>query len=190
MINASDPKVARRYAGALFAAARQLGVLDAVGADLDTLHGIWEQAPALPRAMESPLLPAARKRALLDQTVGPSVHELTRTFLYLLVDKRRVDGLLAVREEYARLADEDQGTLRATATVAAALSDAEREALVAALGARTGKTVLLDVEVDPAVLGGVSVRMQDTVLDGSLRGGFERLRERMLRESQAAPATR
>ena len=190
MSNGVDVRVVRRYAGALFGAAQQTGALDAVSRDLDVLHGLWQQVPALSHAMESPLLPAERKRALVSETLGADLHPLTRTFLYLLIDKRRADALTGVRDEFGRLADDARGIVRATATVALPLADRDRDALVAALAERTGKSVVLDVEVDGAVLGGVSVRMQDTVLDGSLRGAFERLREQMLRESQAAPAVR
>jgi F-type H+-transporting ATPase subunit delta len=190
MSKAADTRVAHRYAGALFAAAQQLQALDAVRADLESLHALWQQVPSLPRTMESPLVPAERKRELIDETLGAGLHTLTRTFLYLLIDKRRADTLSGVRDDFAKLADEASGILRATATVASPLAESDRQALIAALGERTGKSVVLDVEVDPAVLGGVTVRMQDTVLDGSLRGGFERLREQMLRESQAAPASR
>jgi F-type H+-transporting ATPase subunit delta len=190
MSKSADTRVARRYAGALFAAAQQLNALDAVRTDLESLHALWQHVPTLSRTMESPLVPPQRKRALIDETLGRDLHVLTRTFLYLLIDKRRADALSGVRAIFAQLADEARGILRAVATVATPLAEADRQALAASLGERTGKSVVLEVEVDRAVLGGVTVRMQDTVLDGSLRGGFERLREQMLRETQAAPATR
>jgi F-type H+-transporting ATPase subunit delta len=179
---AADAKVAKRYASALFAVANRMGKSDTVQRDLATLIGLWNQTPALQRMMESPLIPGERKDALVDQLFGKDYDELTRSFLHLLVDKRREEVLPAVYEEYLRLADVAAGLVRAEAVVAVPLEDAQRSALVQSLQERTGKRVELNVDVDPLILGGIVVRMQDNVIDGSVRGALERLREQMLHE--------
>ena len=182
MSRVAETKVAKRYASALFAVAGRSGKSDAVQRDLDTLVGLWEQTPALQRAMESPLIPAERKTALIDQLFGKDLDPLTRSFLHLLVEKRREELLRAVRVEYRRQADVAAGLVRAEAIVAAPLDDAQLADLVASLQDRTGKRIELNVDVDPFILGGVVVRMQDTIIDGSVRGALERLREQMLHE--------
>ena len=175
-------KVARRYASALFESARKQGKTDAVQKDLGTLDGLWREAPDLRRVLESPLVPDERKHAIIDQTVGRELDPLSSAFLHLLVDKRREVILPIVREEYVRLADIARGLVRAEATVAARIDDVERAALVEALERRTGKQIELTVNVNPEIIGGVVIRMQDTVIDGSVRGSLEKLREQMLRE--------
>jgi F-type H+-transporting ATPase subunit delta len=143
---------------------------------------LWDTTPALSRSLESPLIPADKKHAIIDQIFGKEADPLTRSFLHLLITKRREDILRTVEEEFQVLSDQARGLIRAEATVAAPLSEADRAALVDGLKTRTGKQIELDVRVDPVILGGVVVRMQDTVIDGSVRGALERLREQMLLE--------
>jgi F-type H+-transporting ATPase subunit delta len=178
----ADLKVAKRYARALFNAAQKIGSLEAVQNDLTLMDTLWRQTPALPRLLESPLVPAEKKRELLDKTLSGQLNAATRAFLYLLIEKRREEILPAVHEEFLRLADDAAGLIRAQATVALPLDESERAALLAGLQQRTGKRIELQVNVDPAILGGVVVRMKDTVIDGSVRGALERLREQMLHE--------
>ena len=182
MSRISDRKVAHRYARALFESARKLGKTDVVQRDLATLDGLWREAPDLRRVLESPLIPDERKNQIIDLTVGGELDPLSSAFLHLLVGKRREVILLLVRDEYIRLADIARGLIRAEATVAAEIDDVERAALAEALERRTGKDIELTVHVNPEIIGGVVVRMQDTVIDGSVRGSLEKLREQMLRE--------
>ncbi len=182
MSRVADVKVARRYARALFHAAQKLNRVDAVQNDLVTLVSLWNQNPTLEKALESPLFPADKKNALIDQLFAKDTEPLTRSFLHLLVEKRREEILRTVQEEFRILSDEARGLVRAEATVAAPLTDMDHAALVKGLQTRTGKQVELNVRVDPIILGGVVVRMQDTVIDGSVRGALERLREQMLLE--------
>jgi len=177
----ADSKVARRYASALFSAARKIAKIEPVQRDLDTLVSLWKQTPTLARILESPLVPGDRKHALIDQLFSTEVDPLTRSFLHLLVDKGREEILESVEREFRRQADAEQGLVRAQATVAAPLDDAQRAALIASLQQRTGaRQIELSVQVDPAILGGVVVRLHDTVIDGSVRGALERLREQLL----------
>ena len=181
MSRAGDTRVATRYASALFAAASKLGKSDAVESDLAGLESLWNQAPALRRALESPLIPGERKHAVVDAALA-DIDELSKTFLHLLIEKRREEILPAVKEEFGRQADDARGLIRAEATTAVPLADSERAALVGALQSRTGKTIELSAHVDAGILGGLIVRMEDTVIDGSVRGALERLREQMMRE--------
>jgi F-type H+-transporting ATPase subunit delta len=180
----ADSKVARRYAAALFSVARKQGKADAIQRDLSLMADLWKLTPALRKTMESPLVPGERKRALLHHLFAQNIDPLTLSFLNLLVEKRREEILLRVEEEVRCLSDEANNLLRVQATVATPIDDAQRKALIDSLERRTGKRVILSIQVEPAILGGVIVRMQDTVIDGSVRGALESLREQMLRERQ------
>ncbi|MCC6729386.1 MAG: ATP synthase F1 subunit delta [Chthonomonadales bacterium] len=182
MSQVRDTRVTRRYARALVGAASRAGAIDALEHDLDALMQFWRSTPALQRALVSPLLPADRKRAITDQVLL-GFHPLTRSFVHLLIEKRREEILPDVHVEVASILDERRGVLRAEATVAAPLDEPDRQALVAGLERHTGKRIALTVGVDPGLFGGVLVRMQDTVIDGSVRGAIEQLREHMLREA-------
>ncbi len=182
MSRITDAKVAKRYARALFSVAGKGGKLDAVQRDLSTVAAACKQSPELQRVLESPLVTADRKREIIDLVFKSDIDALTRQFLHLLVDKRREEILPTVGEEFVRLADEARGLIRARAVVAGPLDDLQHASFLESLERRTGKTVELTVDVDPAIIGGAVVRMQDKVIDGSVRGALERIREEMLRE--------
>ncbi len=182
MSSRADMRVGRRYAAALFHIARERNAAEAVRADLRELVSLWVRMPLLRKNLESPLMPTARKRELVDRVFAPNLNELTVRFLHLLIEKRREEILPDVQRTYERLADQYEGVVRAQATVAAELDDVQRAALTEALERRTGKRVDLAVRVDPSIIAGVVVQLEDTVIDGSVRGALERLREQMLGE--------
>jgi F-type H+-transporting ATPase subunit delta len=177
-----DIRAARRYAGALFAAASKARHIENVQSDLDAIMQLWSANAQFAATLQSPLAPNDSKHALVDSLFKTSADPVTLAFLHLLVDKNREEVLPLVQEEFARLADDASGTVRAHAEVALPIDDSEKAAIQAALQKRTGKNVSLSVSVNPAILGGVLVRLNDTVIDGSVRGTLENLREKMLME--------
>ncbi len=183
MSSTADLRVAKRYATALFNTSTDAGSTSAVQSSLQALLSLWDQTPALRTMMTSPLIPTEQKQAVVGKIFDGTVDSLTASFLTMLVAKRREEILPAVCEEFSRQADAAQGLVRATASVAAPISAAMQAELTASLEARSGKKVELKVAVDPGLIGGVVVRMQDSVIDGSVRGALERLRERLLLES-------
>ncbi len=177
-----DSKVAKRYAGALFNTAVTIGTQDTVGVDLDGLALAWTQSPRLAEMLESPLITSDRKLEMIDKLFASEVSPTTLSFLKLLVDKGRENILPIVHLEYGLMADAAHGLIRATATVAVPLSDSQKSSLIEGLKKRTGKSIELDVEINPSILGGVIVKLGDNVIDGSVRGSLERLRENMLQD--------
>jgi F-type H+-transporting ATPase subunit delta len=180
---ATDLRAARRYATALFGAAQRDSKLETVESDLDTVRDLMVRIPSLRQLWESPVMPAGRKRALVARVLEGSVDVLTLAFLRLLVDKRREDILDTVRDDLNRLADESRRLVRAEALFAVEPTPEEQSDLVRSLEQRTGEHVRLTVRIDPEILGGVVVRMHDTIIDGSVRGTIERMRERLLQEA-------
>ena len=183
MAGGHDIRAAKRYATALFDAAQYAGSLDAVEKDIYYIMDMMRQTPALHDMWLSPLIAAARKRDIIGKTLGGSIDKLTLSFLDLLIDKRREEVLPAIEGEIRQLADTSRHLVRAEAIFAVAPTPDEQAALVQSLQQRTGQHVQLTTSVDPGILGGVVVRMQDTIIDGSVRGTLERLREQLLLEA-------
>jgi F-type H+-transporting ATPase subunit delta len=176
-----EETVARRYAAALLAQVRENdATLTTVQGDLQRVAQSLQDTPALGALLAQPLVTETRKKHVLAQAFGQDVQPVTLAFLNLLVDKRRANLLLAVQAEFERMVREVRNIAYATATSAVPLSAEQLIQLERALEARTGKDIELRTELDPDLIGGVLVRIGDTVLDGSVRGNLERLREQLL----------
>lgn len=170
-----DP-VARRYAQALTEEAQSQGTLDAADADVALLAETLGGSRDLQLALTSPVVPAPKKRAVLDRLFDGKVSDLTLRFLRLLVEKQRDDRIPDILAAYRQLRDERTGTVEATVRTARPLSPEEAERLKGALEARSGKTVRMDLRVEPSLIGGLVVRLGDVVYDRSVRHQLDTLR--------------
>ena len=115
------------------------------------------------------------ERLLGDGRVRAQVGNLVQ----LLARRGRISILPAVAAEYRRLLNEERGILEALVTSPAPLDEADLDALRRKIEAMTGARVEITGAVDPALIGGLTVRVGDTLIDASVRGRLERLRERL-----------
>jgi F-type H+-transporting ATPase subunit delta len=182
-----DAAVARRYARALHALASQAGRAEAVTDELAAFDELLSAEPALREALLRPWVKAATKRGIVLEVAGRlGVSPLTRNFLALVAQRRRLDLLGEILAAYRTSVDESAGRSRARVRSAAPLADAERAALREHLGRRLGRTVLLDTEVDPNLLGGFVAEVGSRVLDVSVAGQLGALRERIIKGAGGA----
>ncbi|HSW43759.1 MAG TPA: F0F1 ATP synthase subunit delta [Patescibacteria group bacterium] len=181
---------ARRYAEAAFEIARRDGTEDAWLAALEGAARVLESAAVL-QLVENPAIPLPQRlhavRAVLgavadgdDGAAIRPVGDQLANLVGLLVGRRRASLLPAVATEYRRLLDRQRGVVAALVTSAAPLTAEETEAIVARVATLTGTTVSLRTVIDPALIGGVTVRIGDRLIDASLRGRLERLRDRIV----------
>ena len=120
----------------------------------------------------------ARAQALHD-VAGREMLPQMSNLLGLVLRRRRLDSLPQIAREFKRLYNRRAGVVVATATSALELEQREIAALTTRLETMTGKKVELATAVDAAILGGIQVRIGDTLYDGSVRGRLERLRARL-----------
>lgn len=175
-----DESIARRYAAALFAQGEKAGTLDAVQADLLTVSESVKEIEFLHAMLNQSTITDARKKAVLNEVFAGKVGAATLGFINLLTDKRRINILGDVADEFVRMVRDYKNVAVATATTAVPLSPRETQSLIQSLEAKTGKTIELSTNIDPQVMGGVLVRIGDTVYDGTVRGNLDRLRESLL----------
>jgi F-type H+-transporting ATPase subunit delta len=179
----SDQTVARRYAQALYEQADENGEVDAIDEDVRAVQQSLEDSRELTLLFERPIVQRAKKRAVVEELFEGRVEPLTLRFLKLLIKKKR-DALVSdVMRTYRALRDEQRGVVTARVRTALPLDDTEREKLKSELEDLTGQTVRLETRQDESLIGGVVVRIGDTVYDGSARHQLESLRDRM--EEQA-----
>jgi F-type H+-transporting ATPase subunit delta len=182
-----DAAVARRYARALHALASEARRAEPVADELAAFDQLLSTERELREALLRPWVKATTKRGIvLEVANGLGLSPLTRNFLALVAQRRRLDILGAILAAYRTSVDEAAGRIRARIRSAAALSDAERGALRERLGRRLGKTVLLDTEVDPGLLGGFVAEVDSRVLDMSIAGQLSALRERIIKGAGGA----
>lgn len=182
----SNLAVANQYAKALLDAISKSGTgvsAEQALAQLDQFVDLMHGSAELHTVLLSPAVtPAAKQKLLAKLGDMLGMHGHLKNFLYVVTRHRRLDILAEIRERFQALLDESVGIVRARVATAQPLSDAQRQALEAALARITGKQIRCDYDVDDALLGGLSVRMGSTMYDGSVRGQLEGLRRRLTSE--------
>ena len=174
----SDRVLARRYAQALFLSAAEHKQEEKVRQEL--LEAYKALAPRM-HALKNPTIAPSEKKALTKKAAA-GASSRTQHFLELLIDKQRMALLPVIVGDVGKLLDEGAGRVRAQVRSAVELSAEEQKALVQRLKRFSGKDVVLETKVDPELLGGVVVRMGDTVLDASLSGKLRQLAARLTEE--------
>ena len=172
---ASD--VGARYAQALFDLAVESNAVDAVEADLKSLKAMVQTSPDLRRLLASPRFTAEDKAKGLTvlaerMKAGPLILKV----LGLLAANRRTGVLVGVIEAFQRLAANRRGQVAAHVVTAVALTRAQEKSLAAALRQALGKDPQIDARVDPAILGGLKVRVGSRLYDASLKSKLDTLK--------------
>lgn len=174
-----DRKVATRYAGALLASAKAEGKLEGVAESYASVMEVVAGHPQLIIFIDSPQVATQEKKDLLKSVFGGKIEPILLNFFYLLIDKKRIANARDIGEEFANLVEEEMGVMHAQVVTAVALADDLSARLEAKLGAMTGKKIILDKKIEPAVIGGVRVTLKDQVLDGTVRTNLDLLRKKL-----------
>lgn len=178
--SATATGLAQRYATALLDLARDEGKLDAVAGDLGGLVGLLDESQDLRRLVESPVLSRDEQgRAILAVAEKAGVEPLTAKFLGLLASRRRLFALPGIAKAYALMLAHERGEVAAEVVSAVPLGEAELEALKKAIAGHVGQSVKVETRVDPALLGGVVVRVGSRMLDASIRTKLQHLEQSM-----------
>jgi F-type H+-transporting ATPase subunit delta len=172
--------VAGRYATALFDLARETNTIDAVKADLDRFDALIATSADLTRLVRSPVFSAAEQLQALSMVLERAgIGGLAANFLKLVVTNRRLFAVRDMIKAFRELVAKHKGEATAAVTVAEELKAQHVEALRAALKSVTGKDVDLDVTVDPAIIGGLVVKLGSRMVDSSLRTKLNAMKHAM-----------
>ena len=174
--------VARRYAKALLIIGKEDGQAETYREELDAFSGLIASEKELEQAITNPLYDAlSRKKVLLAIIDKVDISKVMESFLLLLFDKGRIGFLSDINEFYQKMADELKGIARASLVSATEISSETVEKIRATLSEKTGKDIILDVEEDPGLIGGIVTRIGDLVLDGSIKTQLLNMRESLKR---------
>jgi len=170
---------ATRYARALFDTVLAEGLdLQQTQKDIGEFARLVAGNDALQRVLTNPAIPVARKRAVIEQLIArASLQPVVAKLLLMLAERDRLVILSDVADVFDARLLEHQNVVRASIVTAVALPSDRVSALAAGLTRATGRNVLVETQVDPAIIGGAVARIGGTVYDGSITRQLERLRE-------------
>lgn len=169
----------RRYAEALFQLAQAQDTLDAWGDDLRLAAALLgdERVRSI---VDNPAIPFEKRRPVLDALLATRASRAVRNLAAVLAQRNRVELLPQIAREYQHLLNRHRGVVEAVVTTAAPLTADETQAVRERIEQMTRAGVDLRTEVDEALIGGLTIRVGDRLLDASVRGRLERLREQLL----------
>ena len=176
----NDATISRNYAETLLILAKKDGQQEQWGNLIDTIWVAMREDRTLKTFLESPKIAASQKIEILARALGKRVPPLFLRFLQTVVTKRRQMLIPVIASEYRALIDESEDRVHANVTVAREPAEPEKDALARQLSRVLGKRVVPHITLNPAILGGLIVKVGDTVMDGSVRRRLATLRSRML----------
>ncbi len=180
-------RVAKVYAEALLRAASRHGRAAEVLAELHGLvDDVFRRDPAVERFLASPAVGRERKADVIKETFEGRASELLVDFLYVLNSRDRLDVLRAVARVYNDLFDRRENRMRVSVRSAVPLADGQRERIAEELRSSFGKEPVLHASVEPALLGGLVVQVDDWVYDASVRTRLEMIRKQLIENSSHA----
>ncbi len=168
--------LADRYASALFNLADEQKALDAVAADLRSLRAMVAESADLRRLIRSPVLSRGdQARAVAALADSAAFQPITRNFLGLLAQNRRLFAVPEIADRFLSHLAERRGEITAKVTVAQRLSQEQIDALSAQLHKAVGRKVTMDIWIDPSLLGGMITQIGSRMIDASLKSKLHRL---------------
>lgn len=172
-------ETAKEYAGALFSLAKEANLLDEILASLTETQSIFEADPEYLRFLSVPGIPKTERIGALQEAFADRP-ELTLSFLSILVEHNIIGEFERCVKEFTLLYQDEKARATAYVTSAAALTDGQIQRLKAKLQKQSGREVELVCTVDPSLLAGVRVQLDETVFDGSIKKRLQNIKEEII----------
>jgi len=172
--------VADRYARALLNSCPDLATIERVKDEIVLLRRTWDISRETRDFLLNPKIPPAVKIKVLNSSLSDKLSPSIMNLLSLLIEKRRQDIIPDIAERYTEQTDAVRGVEHAEITLATAVPPDLKRQLVDAIQRFSTREVEVVMKIDPAIIGGVQIRMGDRVIDGSLRHRFREIRRTML----------
>jgi len=173
--------VARRYALAFFSIAQERQAIDQLEGELGLIIETTKTNPELSRVMSHQFITSREKTRFVEQVFSGKVSPITMNLLKVILEKRRESYLADILKEFSVYASEARNIIDVEAKAATAMPETLITELKNKLEKTTSKQVRLKVSVDPALIGGLVVKIGDKVIDGSISRRLDTLKEQMQR---------
>lgn len=175
----TEQRVSSRYANAILDVAIKEGIEELVFNDFVLIGKSLEQSKELSNLTHSPVIAHWQKKNVFKDIFEGKVNQLTLNFLVLLIEKRREGLLLSIAQKYYDFYNTLKNNIEAEVSSAVALDDDMREKIKQKITASTGKNVLLNFVINKSLIGGVSIKINDSVFDASVKSSLEMLKKQL-----------
>lgn len=173
-------KAARRYATALLELATERDEVEDILEDIEFIHNTLEGSRELVTFLKSPIIKFDDKTAALETLFFDEIEEPTRLFIKLLSRKDRINLLDQITEAFIEKYKQAAGIITVDVYIAREMSEEQQDALHEKLEQKTQKKVDLNIILDESLKGGMAIRIDDTVIDGTIKHKLEELEESLL----------
>jgi len=171
----TDITVANRYAEAIFQLGKERGTLEVFHEELNVLRDVFLENKELVQVFGNPSLSQAKKKAFAENIFAGLNKDLLHAIL-LLIERHRIDNLPLIIQQFEERVMEESGIGRLEVYSAKPVDDRNQEEIVQAFSKRLGKQhIQIDNKIDPSLIGGLKVKVGNTIYDGSVRGKLDRL---------------
>lgn len=176
----SDLAVAKRYAVALFQIAKEQNLLDQIEEELRTVKEVFTNDTNFLSFLEHPKVTKDAKRTMIVNAFS-SLSAIVQNTLQLMIDRHRTDAIVAMTDEFIELANDAKSVADAKVYSVRPLTEAETTAVSTAFAKKIGKSTLRITNItDSNLLGGIKIRIGNTIYDGTVSGKLERLSKQLL----------
>ena len=178
-----NPKLSDRYAKSLFDFAGEKNLIEEVHGDLALLASTLKENRELQMLLRNPVVPPNQKHQIFESVFNGTIHDITYQFMDLLLKKKREPDLDTICEGYFRLYNQARNIKTAHITTAQPLSDELKSKIVAMLSEQTHATIELKESVEPTILGGFVIQVDDYLLDTSVLTKINKLKQEFSQNS-------
>ncbi len=173
-------RISIRYAKALFSLAQDENKLNKIANDLIVLKDLLVESKDFEAFISNPLISGHKKAEIMKELFSGKIDTLTLNFLFLLCDKKRVSVLNSILERFDALLLDFRNQIVAEIASPSVLDQKQLDAIKANLETMTNKSVLLETKEDPALIGGFTVKIEDVIIDNSIRYQLAKLKEKLV----------
>ena len=173
----SDITVAIRYAKAIIDLAIEQNSLEDINNDMELFVRTIKANPQLHAVLANPIIYHDKKIKILEQLFGGKVSKLTIDFFKIMINKGRAEVLTVAAQEFLNQYDVKKNIIKATVVSAAALSEENKNTIIAELKESTGGTIKLTAKVDPDLIGGFVLTVGDKQIDTSVAASLAKLKK-------------
>lgn len=174
----AQSKAASRYAKSLIDLSIERNALEDMRNDMVLFKEVVDSNPQLEAILQNPIVPLDKKSGILNDIFGKNVHEVTRSFLKLVVSKGRSSILFETSKQFIRQYNKIKGIFTAEVTTATPLTDSNKADIIASVKSELGANEVIIMEkVDEKLIGGFILKVGDRQFDASISGGLNKLKK-------------